>query len=115
MDLGASDVKRLSAPGLTLIRPPASGEGSMPTTADLAVVVFPDYESKASFSAAAISKAEAGLNLMACLINARNLPEHGHGEVARVVREVPAFRVRYGSFAQVEPWLGEGVRVAGLC
>jgi hypothetical protein len=42
---------------------------------------------------------------MGCLINARNLPEHGFLEVTRLARTVPAFSLRYGDFAQLEQWV----------
>jgi hypothetical protein len=97
----------LKAPGLALVRPPPSEERGPQATADLGVLVFPGYRRDGPFSVIPMSKAEAGLQLMACLINARNLSEHGHSEVARVVREVPAFRAVYGDFRELAPWLLE--------
>jgi hypothetical protein len=38
---------------------------------------------------------------MTHLINARNLPEHGFAQVARLARKVPAYRMTYSSFAQL--------------
>ena len=54
-----------------------------------------------------LTPAQAGLRLMQCLINARNLPEHGFPEIARLSRRVPAYRMTYASFdplpAALEP------------
>jgi hypothetical protein len=39
--------------------------------------------------------------LMQCLVNARNLPEHGFPEVARLVKRVPAYKMSYAHFDQL--------------
>jgi hypothetical protein len=38
---------------------------------------------------------------MQTLVNARNLPEHGFSEITRLVRHIPAYVMRYGSFDQI--------------
>ena len=50
-----------------------------------------------------LSRAQAGLELMQCLINARNLPDHGFPEVTRLARAMPAYKMTYANFAQIEP------------
>jgi hypothetical protein len=40
---------------------------------------------------------------MQCLINARNLPDHGFPEITRLARSVPAYKMTYANFVQVEP------------
>jgi hypothetical protein len=49
-----------------------------------------------------LSAAQTALELMACNVNARNLPDHGFGIVTSFSRDVPAMLVRYGSFDQLE-------------
>ncbi|MFN8459220.1 MAG: hypothetical protein U0401_31985 [Anaerolineae bacterium] len=49
-----------------------------------------------------LSQAQAGLALMQCLLNARNLPEHGFPEVTRLIRQVPAYHLGYSHFGQLE-------------
>lgn len=44
---------------------------------------------------------------MQCLVNARNLPDHGFPEAARLCRAMPDYRITYGSFAAFEPRLPE--------
>jgi hypothetical protein len=113
VDVSASGAEVLHAPSLALVRPPVSASGIDQPPPEIAFIAFPRYEADASFSATAMSKAEAGLNLMACLINARNLADHGHPEVARLAREVPAFRVTYSDVGLAEEWmaaLGRGHR-----
>jgi hypothetical protein len=65
-------------------------------------LVFPRYLDGAGFELRALTKAQAGLALMQCLINARNLPEHGFHEAARLCRVVPAFQITYSDFKQIE-------------
>jgi hypothetical protein len=93
----------LAGPNITLLWP--ADAPAPPARPRLAELVFPRYRKGAAFEAVALSKAEAGLGVMACLINARNLDGHGFAEVTRVVREAPAVRVRYGDFGQLGPWM----------
>lgn len=48
-----------------------------------------------------MTKAQTGLALMQCLINARNLPGHGFTEISRLAQTVPAYTMRYPGFEQV--------------
>ena len=61
------------------------------------LIVKPDGE----FAFEPLSGAQAGLALMECLVNARNLPGHGLAEAARLARNAPAFRLRYSHFEQI--------------
>ncbi|MDH3691452.1 MAG: hypothetical protein OEU36_18585, partial [Gammaproteobacteria bacterium] len=70
------------------------------TTPRLRLVLFPQYKKNAQFSLTRLSPAQAGLRLMACLVNARNLPDHGFRETARISRIVSSYAVEYGSFKQ---------------
>ncbi|NJN95931.1 MAG: hypothetical protein HC875_18395 [Anaerolineales bacterium] len=38
---------------------------------------------------------------MQCLINARNLPEHGFPEIVRLAALAPAYKISYAHFDQI--------------
>jgi hypothetical protein len=82
---------------------------------DLGAIVFPRY-GKAGFHFARVSMARAGLLLMECLLNARNLEGHGFSAVTELVRRIPAYELTYSSFAELESWsqqlASEGLRAA---
>jgi hypothetical protein len=40
--------------------------------------------------------------MIANAINARNLSDHGFSEITRLARSVPAYKMTYAHFAQVE-------------
>jgi len=84
---------------------PADATPATPASLPLTRIVFPRYQREAEFDARPLSKAEAGLSLIACLINARNLEGHGFADVTLVAKEVPAFQVTYGNLVQVDEWL----------
>jgi hypothetical protein len=71
--------------------------------ANLGLVIFPRYRSDAPFELRPLSKAQTGLALMQNLINARNLPQHGFSEVARLTTHaISAYQLTYADFAQIE-------------
>lgn len=80
---------------------PAAGGDALPW----GLTVFPRYAAGAALSLEPVSKAQAGMELMQCLVNARNLPEHGLPWVRRLAAAAPAYRLRYGSLAQLGPLL----------
>jgi hypothetical protein len=96
----------LEGPLGMLVSPEALSPGEPQGPLPLALAVFPHYEAGASPALERLSKAETGLALMGCLVNARNLPGHGHPEAARLARSVPGWRLRYSSFEQLAPLLG---------
>jgi hypothetical protein len=65
-------------------------------------LVFPSWEADATGSFEELSRAQAGFALMRSLVNARNLPEHGFPEIVRLAAAVPACRIRYSRFDQIE-------------
>lgn len=99
--------------GDNMLLPPERLGGVRPqSVAPLGAVVFPGYAPGAALSFVPLAPAAAGLALMQCLINGRNLPQHGFPAVARLARRVGAWRLTYGSFAQLEAWLDEGLAAA---
>jgi hypothetical protein len=69
-------------------------------TVDL--ILFPQFKHGAEPSLERLSKARAALSLVECLINARNLTTHGMSEAARLARAVPAYKLVYSEFAQID-------------
>ena len=67
----------------------------------LSLIVFPNYTEDSKFDLEKLSKARAGLTLMECLVNARNLNGHGFGEATRLVRDTPAYLLTYCSVDQL--------------
>ncbi len=65
------------------------------------LILFPRYAAGSEFELKSLSKAQAGLALMECLVNARNLPEHGFREIARLARTAPAYKMSYAHFDQI--------------
>ncbi len=68
---------------------------------DMALLIFPKYQADAIPQLKRLPGAQAGLTLMECLVNARNLTHHGFPEIARLARRVPAYRLTYGDFDQI--------------
>lgn len=66
------------------------------------LILFPKFQSQSDLIWKELSPAETGLELMQFLINARNLPEHGFGEITRVARKVKALKFTYSSFNQIK-------------
>jgi hypothetical protein len=69
---------------------------------ELGMIIFPRYVADGAFEFEPLTGGQAGLALMKCLVNARNLPQHGFDQVARLARVAPAYRLRYTRFEQVK-------------
>lgn len=65
------------------------------------LLLFPTYQPGAALRLGRLSPANAGLHLMRCLVNARNLPDHGLADVTRLVQRVPAYTLTYSSLTSV--------------
>ena len=65
------------------------------------LILFPRYAAGSEFKLESLSKAKAGLALMECLVNARNLPGHGFRELVRLARTAPAYKMSYAHFDQI--------------
>ncbi|MEM7195507.1 MAG: hypothetical protein AAF402_11185 [Pseudomonadota bacterium] len=71
-------------------------------------IIYPKYVADSDSEITRLSGAEAGLELMRSNVIARNLPNHGFSQVTRLVRDVPAYRLRYKSYDDL-PELLEGI------
>lgn len=66
------------------------------------LLVFPYYTPKSDFICIPLSKARAAMELMQCLLNARNLPTHGFHAIAALIERLPAYALYYSSFDQLD-------------
>ena len=69
--------------------------------APLGLIIFPKYGLKEPYQLATMSPAEAGLNLMASYVNAKNFPNHGFNELMKLVEPVRSYTLTYSSFADL--------------
>jgi hypothetical protein len=103
LDFEADDILR--SPHSYLIPPERLGRVESKNEPPVKLILFPSYVPASDFAPRPLSKAQAGLALMQCLVNARNLPNHGLSEIARLAQMAPAYRVTYASFEQLEAWI----------
>jgi hypothetical protein len=99
--------RTLVSPVAMLLQPPASQTGSSSDIAALSAVVFPRFRRAEAARLTPLSPAECGLRLMACLINARNLPAHGFPDVSEIARRTPSYDLVYSDVDQVRPQMAE--------
>ncbi len=86
---------------IDLFAPQGLLSGTIINHTPLRCIVFPHFQSNADFNLQKLSKARSSLLLMQCLINARNLDEHGFPEIVRISQTIPAFLMTYSSFQQI--------------
>lgn len=92
----------LLSPALLNAAPPNhQGEQVQITKQSPILFVFPHYVPGSQFELRALFPAQTGLALMACLVNARNLADHGFAQAARLARRSPGYTLRYGHFDQI--------------
>lgn len=72
----------------------------------LVAIVFPVYSRDMEPDLRPIGGAEAGLELMRSNVIARNLPGHGFAGITRLVRDLPAYRLHYQHFDNLDELLG---------
>ncbi len=63
--------------------------------------VFPKYRPAAGFKFTKLPSAEAGLALMGCHVNFRNLENGGFKELMTLVRSTPSYSLVYGGFSDL--------------
>jgi hypothetical protein len=66
------------------------------------LILFPQFERGSQLEFTKLSAAQTALELTTCNVNARNLADHGFGIVTSYALKVPAVKLRYGSFQQLE-------------
>jgi hypothetical protein len=95
-----------------LVRPEQRAAEYLRGSVELSALLFPAFDRNGSNRLVPLTKAQAGLRLMECLINARNLPGHGFGHAADLARRIPAWRVDY---AEIERVGGQSLAVVDTC
>jgi hypothetical protein len=114
-DLERHADRMLSTPAGDLIAPealqPARLAGA-PGVTLVSTIIFPRYQAGSDFAWRPLSKAQAGLALMKCLVNARNLPEHGFPQISRLAKMIPAYHMTYANFDQIEAQLEDLIAIS---
>jgi len=67
----------------------------------LQLIIFPKYVQGVRLAIGPLSIAQTTSRLMGCLVNVRNLPDHGLSEIVRLARETPAYALTYGKLDRV--------------
>jgi hypothetical protein len=95
----------LSTPHGDLIPPELLSFAGPRAETPLGLIIFPRYAAGSELELRPLSQAQAGLALMECLVNARNLPGHGFSEIVRLARAARAYQMSYADFAQIDDWI----------
>ena len=88
----------LSTPRGDLIPHTLLRSGNHLDSVPLSRIILPRYVPQAPFELRPLSKAQAVFALLECLVNARNLPNHGIPQVSQLVQAAPAYRMTYSDF-----------------
>jgi hypothetical protein len=91
----------LRTPTIDLIPYSCLGAPGVATQAPIRLVLFPNFQPGAALEWRLLTRAQTGLRLMECLVNARNLPDHGFAQVTRLARLAPAYLLTYSAFEQL--------------
>jgi hypothetical protein len=102
LDLDEERVGVMSSSISDLVAPALLKKDNIFNEPQLAAIIFPRYDQDKDFEWQPLSSAQGGMMLMECLVNARNLPEHGFFEAARLARLAPATCATYSHFGQIE-------------
>jgi hypothetical protein len=102
LDFEKSREQILSSSQVNLILPTALHPRNVLSVPPLGPILFPHYESDATPRVERLSSAQAALALTSSLLNVGNMHDQGFSEITRLVRLVPAFRLYYSHFSQIE-------------
>jgi hypothetical protein len=91
----------LEIPPGFLVQPTLLNPTTIRSSPPAAALLFPSHLPHSAFDLRPLPKAEAGLRLMACLVNRKNLRDHGFDDVVRLARTLPAYAMTYASFEQI--------------
>ncbi len=69
------------------------------------VLIFPRYIAGAEFQTQRLTSAETLFQLLQCLVNARNFPDHGMSAAKQLARQVSAFRLTYSDIEIATQWI----------
>ena len=95
------DARAQSSLGQTFVNVPPHLRA--PETAhSAAIIIFPAFAADADLKIEVLSPGQAALRLVACNLNARNLPDGGVAALAAVSRQTIAVRMTYGDIEQLK-------------
>lgn len=69
------------------------------------VLIFPRYLPEAELHVEPLTPANALFRLLQCLVNARNIPDHGMSATTRLARQVTAFSLTYSNIESAVEWI----------
>lgn len=65
---------------------------------EISVILFPRLVSTPDHRLEPLTKGQAALKLVECLVNGRNITHHGMDQISRIIREIPTFTLHYSGF-----------------
>ena len=65
------------------------------------ILIFTEFTEGEPLSIEALTPAQAGFELMACVANGRHLQDHGFFTISTLCRKIPALRITYGELGQL--------------
>ena len=71
----------------------------------VAALLFPRFRRGAAFALRPVTPGRAALRLMAGVLNAERLADHGFSQVTRLAAQAPAYQLTWGSLDQIEAHL----------
>jgi hypothetical protein len=83
-----------------LLQPQGVGSNAL-SQVEIGCILLPRYQPQNELAITRHTKAQAGFELMQCLINARNLPRHGFSKIVRLASSIPVYRLIYSNFNQI--------------
>jgi hypothetical protein len=93
------------------LRPGAAAGTAMADEVSCRLILFPTFRAGAEFTLEPLTPARAAADLMASNVNAANLADGGLSALSALARRVPALRLVYGAFDQLD---GIADMLAGL-
>ena len=106
LDLEAMQGEIRSSAMVTMIPHRLINPDYRPTVPALSAIIFPHYSRDTVPEMQRLSGAEAGLELMRSNVIARNIPGHGFADIVRLVRKLPAYRLFYRHFNDLDDLIG---------
>lgn len=97
----SEDDSIIRGPVAMLVPPRLIRSENRPVEPEVSMIFFPRYRADAEFSLEKLSPAQTGMSMMACLVNARNLPGDGFRATVELARQVPAYSITYPDFEGV--------------
>jgi len=70
----------------------------VPCTPVLSRILFLDYQHGFGVELKKLSSAKSCFKLIECHVNARNMPDHGFGQLAALTRQTESYQLTYGGF-----------------